>query len=220
MTHETIIFQANELHGMAIAAAKKDVRYYLQGILIECQQGKPARLVATDGHILACYDTGHECETTVEAILPLDVLKQVPKKGSVEIVIAPQEGKPAELTIKTGAAVLQVQAVNHAFANYRRIIPDALPAEQSTALYNPDLLLRLRKCAETVLDVKNTHALPLYQTGDNAAITWYGNNWAGIVMPIRSSAVKITPTDARFAASFIKREHVGAEQTDEQQAAA
>jgi DNA polymerase-3 subunit beta len=220
MTHETIIFQANELHGMAIAAAKKDVRYYLQGILIECQQGKPARLVATDGHILACYDTGHECETTASAIMPLDALKQIPKKGSVEIIMTPQEGKPAEFTIKTGAAVLQVFAIDGRFPDYRRIIPTELPTEQSTALYNPDLLLRLRKCAETVLDLKNTHALPLYQTGDNAAMTWCGNNWAGVAMPIRSSAVKITPTDARFAASFIKREHVGAEQTDEQQAAA
>ncbi len=208
MTIETITLQANQIHGMAIAAAKKDVRYYLLGVLLECNEGKPARLVATDGHLLACYDTDHHCETTCSAVLPLDVIKQIPKKGVVTITIEPQGDRPARLTISAGAAVLQAQALDGRFPNYRRIMPGSIPREQIPAGYNPDLLVRLVKCAETVLGIKNLQALPLYQAGERAAITWKGESWTGIVMPMRGEA---DAAEAAAAASRVIGETVTVE---------
>ena len=63
----------------AFAMAKQDVRYYLNGVLLEAQKDK-LRAVATDGHRLALCD--------VAATIPVEENKQliIPKKGVQELL--------------------------------------------------------------------------------------------------------------------------------------
>ena len=46
---------SNILHAMATLAAKKDIRYYLNGLLVEWN-ATTTRIVATDGHKMGIYN--------------------------------------------------------------------------------------------------------------------------------------------------------------------
>lgn len=106
------------------AMAHQDVRYYLNGLLLELSPGG-VRAVATDGHRLAVCDR--------EVVTPVDALQQiiVPRKGVTELVrmLAHIEG---EVTLGVGHNHLRVKAVGQSiitklidgkFPDYERVIP-------------------------------------------------------------------------------------------------
>lgn len=67
------------LERTAFAMAQQDVRYYLNGLLLELSKGQ-VRAVATDGHRLAL------CEIDAEVNLPQPIQVIVPRKGVLELV--------------------------------------------------------------------------------------------------------------------------------------
>jgi len=104
--------------------AQQDVRYYLNGMLLELKDGV-IRLVATDGHRLAMVMAkfGHEDGETHQAI--------VPRKGILELsrLLADVDG---EVSVAIGANHIQVTAgdvvftsklVDGRFPDYERVIP-------------------------------------------------------------------------------------------------
>lgn len=108
----------------AFSMAQQDVRYYLNGMLLELKDGV-IRLVATDGHRLAMVtaESGHEDGETHQAI--------VPRKGILELsrLLADVDG---EVSIAIGASHIQVTAgdvvftsklVDGRFPDYERVIP-------------------------------------------------------------------------------------------------
>jgi DNA polymerase-3 subunit beta len=108
----------------AFSMAQQDVRYYLNGMLLELKDGV-IRLVATDGHRLAMVMAkfGHEDGETHQAI--------VPRKGILELsrLLADVDG---EVSVAIGANHIQVTAgdvvftsklVDGRFPDYERVIP-------------------------------------------------------------------------------------------------
>ena len=67
------------LERTAFAMAQQDVRYYLNGLLLELSKGQ-VRAVATDGHRLAL------CEMDASLSLPQPIQVIVPRKGVVELI--------------------------------------------------------------------------------------------------------------------------------------
>ena len=105
------------------AMAQQDVRYYLNGLLLECGSDG-LRAVATDGHRLALVDT----ETTDNAAGARQVI--VPRKGIIELQrLLPEDGS---VTIDFGSNHIRVQIadirftsklIDGRFPDYERVIP-------------------------------------------------------------------------------------------------
>jgi DNA polymerase-3 subunit beta len=105
--------------------AQQDVRYYLNGLLLETD-GKALRAVATDGHRLALCET----ELSEPARVPQQVI--VPRKGVLELHrILGGEGN-IELAIGTNHVRAQIgnirftsKLIDGRFPEYGRVIPAA-----------------------------------------------------------------------------------------------
>ncbi|MDF9392886.1 MULTISPECIES: DNA polymerase III subunit beta [Methylococcus] len=110
----------------AFAMAQQDVRYYLNGLLLEIRQGR-IRTVASDGHRLALF------EESVEG-MP-DVARQIilPRKGVLELgrLLAHVE-EPAGVRISAnnvrvvfGSFSFAAKLVEGRYPDYERVIPKA-----------------------------------------------------------------------------------------------
>jgi len=103
--------------------AQQDVRYYLNGLLLENKDGK-IKAVATDGHRLAF------CETNAETPESLDKQVIIPRKGVLELQrLLSGEG---DLSIELGKNHVRIQVndsiytsklIDGRFPEYDRVVP-------------------------------------------------------------------------------------------------
>lgn len=112
------------LESTYFAMAHQDVRYYLNGLLLEIDNNR-IRAVATDGHRLALTDKDIDLE--------VDSIRQyiVPRKGVLEIVrllnVAETQVKVSigdnHLRVAAGTQALTTKLVDGRFPDYERVIP-------------------------------------------------------------------------------------------------
>ena len=108
----------------AFAMAQQDVRYYLNGMLIELKQDG-LKLVATDGHRLALSE--------YEQALGISTQKQliVPRKGVMELArlldnseeMATVKLSQNHIRIETGTLTFTSKLIDGKFPDYNRVIP-------------------------------------------------------------------------------------------------
>jgi DNA polymerase III subunit beta len=105
--------------------AQQDVRYYLNGMLLEID-GSLLRAVATDGHRLAL------CETALESKAKISQQVIVPRKGVLELQRVLNEDGNADLAIGTNHVRAQIgdvrftsKLIDGRFPEYSRVIPSA-----------------------------------------------------------------------------------------------
>lgn len=103
--------------------AQQDVRYYLNGMLLETD-GKSLRAVATDGHRLAL------CETQLETKAKTTQQVIVPRKGVLELQRILGDSGNIELAIGTNHVRAQIgdirftsKLIDGRFPEYARVIP-------------------------------------------------------------------------------------------------
>ena len=126
----SISFNQNEFKGMidatSFAMAQQDVRYYLNGLLLELNN-QTVRTVATDGHRLAM--------ATMALDVPVDESRQlqviVPRKGILELgrLLSDSEDE-VEISIgrshifsKIGQYTFTSKLIDGKFPDYTRVIP-------------------------------------------------------------------------------------------------
>ena len=175
---------AQVLHAAAKCAATKDVRYYLNGILVEFDSGK-AIVVGSDGHILfAGHATPTENESKGSIIIPIDAVKKCPKSGAVRL-------EPIDDTQWNLAGTL-FTPIDGKFLDYRRVIPqasDVSSAAQEVTMYNPDVLVRARDALKLYTGESKPVMYPLAQRGNDASVMHTGDNRAVVVItPLRNDA--------------------------------
>lgn len=110
---------------IAFAMAEQDVRYYLNGMLIEVKKGEIAA-VAADGHRLAF---GKMAATSVNSKETMRVI--IPRKGILELqrVLDDTEEEMViilgsnHIQVKTGLVTLTSKLLDNRFPDYERIIP-------------------------------------------------------------------------------------------------
>ncbi len=105
--------------------AQQDVRYYLNGMLLEID-GQVLRAVATDGHRLAL------CETALAAKAKASQQVIVPRKGVLELQRVLTDEGVAEVAIGTNHVRAQIgdvrftsKLIDGRFPEYSRVIPAA-----------------------------------------------------------------------------------------------
>ena len=114
------------LENTAFAMAQQDVRYYLNGLLLELDAGN-LRAVATDGHRLAL------CDTPVDGKGAGEVQVIVPRKGVTELSRLLDDSDNM-LDVKISANHIQIdldsirftsKLIDGKFPDYNRVIPNA-----------------------------------------------------------------------------------------------
>jgi len=108
----------------SFAMAQQDVRYYLNGILMEISPGK-IKLVATDGHRLALS------ETSLDTGVDEDKQIIIPRKAVLELSRLLESGdSPANcmlsqnhLRVETSTLVFTTKLIDGKFPDYQRVIP-------------------------------------------------------------------------------------------------
>lgn len=108
----------------SFAMAQQDVRYFLNGLLLEASTNK-LRAVATDGHRLALSDTEAEVqETSAHQVI-------VPRKGVLELArLMDNESAFADITlsttfirVSTDDFVFTSKLIDGKFPDYDRVLP-------------------------------------------------------------------------------------------------
>jgi DNA polymerase III subunit beta len=128
------------------AMAVQDVRYYLNGLLIEVRDGN-VRAVATDGHRLALCDSSNEPGNSVErqAI--------VPRKGIVELGRLIGNGEnPVDLEFtrnhvraRVGDAIMTSKLIDGRFPDYEAVVP--IGADKTALMSKEEFKAALQRAA-------------------------------------------------------------------------
>jgi hypothetical protein len=186
-----ITLKTSVLRAALLCSAKKDIRYYLQGICISFNHPEVAMVCGTNGHILFAGQCPIETIEAPEAlgfeiIVPGDVIKGLDKKAEV-VMLETIDSMPK------GHYVLgntRFQAIDARFPDISRVIPsrDAF-SEQKASYFRPEYLCTANEALAMFYGDKKDKCYSLSQRGDASGVVHNGRNDAlVVVMPMRNDA--------------------------------
>ena len=186
-----ISLKTSVLRAALLCSAKKDIRYYLQGICISFNHPEIAMVCGTNGHILFAG----QCPIGVieapdaygfEIIVPGDVIKGLDKKADV-VMLETIDAMPK------GHYVLgntRFQAIDARFPDVSRVIPsrDAF-SELKVSYFKPEYLCTANEALAMFYGDRKDKCYSLAQRGDASGVVHNERNDAlVVVMPMRNDA--------------------------------
>lgn len=108
----------------SFAMAQQDVRYYLNGLLLEVAD-HTLRTVATDGHRLALCEVGteHDPEGGVQAIVPRKAVMELAKLLGEDEELVTIEAGGSHLRFQLGDTGFTTKLIDGRFPDYEQVIP-------------------------------------------------------------------------------------------------
>ncbi|NEX60213.1 DNA polymerase III subunit beta family protein [Noviherbaspirillum galbum] len=182
----------NDMTAVSRLAAKADIRYYLNGVLLEIG-AMSSRLVATDGHILGVLhlpDVGDPklIGQSEQHIIPNDVIaKMKPKKrgdNKVEFIINdPDKDGNVKAVARFDGETIDFQMVNGRYPEYRKIIGKR--AAGGIVQIDPELLVRFKKAVIDLGDSRGWMQVTANQAAGTSAsfLTCFDKRFFAVVMP-------------------------------------
>ena len=186
-----ITLKTSVLRAALLCAAKKDIRYYLQGICISFNHPEVAMVCGTNGHILFAG----QCPIDVieapdaygfEIIVPADVIKGLDKKVDV-VMLETIDSMPKGYYVLGNS---RFQAIDARFPDISRVIPsrDAF-AELKVSYFKPEYLCTANEALAMYYGDKKDKCYSLAQRGDASGVVHNERNDAlVVVMPMRNEA--------------------------------
>jgi DNA polymerase III sliding clamp (beta) subunit (PCNA family) len=180
-----ITITASTIRAASIAAAAKDIRYYLVGVHVAIAHREHATVYGTDGHILFAGRARYESLTDepmqgLAITIPLETVKKCNKKADVFVLES----------LADGAYMIdgmRFMPLDGRFPDVQRVITrhDAVqPAEPS--IIDPELITRGQAAIALHYGAKKSKVYPMLQQGSSAALIHNGMNDAVcVVMPMR-----------------------------------
>jgi hypothetical protein len=186
-----ITLKTSVLRAALLCSAKKDIRYYLQGICISFNHPEIAMVCGTNGHILFAGQCPIDVIEAPEAygfeiIVPGDVIKGLDKKAEV-VMLETIDAMPK------GHYVLgntRFQAIDARFPDISRVIPsrDAF-SEIKPSYFKPEYLCTANEALAMFYGDKKDKCYSLAQRGDASGVVHNERNDAlVVVMPMRNDA--------------------------------
>lgn len=180
--------QRKHIRAMLHLSAKKDIRYYLQGLNI-VRDNRGTYIEATDGHILGrLLIDGIRSDTKQNVVLPTDALLKLKgtKKQGDEWLHFEVNGLLVECI--QGDHTIRFSAHDARFPDTDRIIPLVFKSEdEKPASFNPDQLIRFVELSE---ELYGKRQIPnVLQQGTSCCIVDFNHmstDFIGVLMPIRS----------------------------------
>lgn len=212
MAQFTITLTRAQLRSALIFAAEKDIRYYLNGVLLQVGECGDCRLVATDGHRLAVLAVGdHPGATPGEYIIPREAIKPVKRASrtngqsvQVDICIPAENGDTrGTALIKSGADIIAGGAlIPGKFPDWQRVCPEPsrMSGEPGTfnAFYLGDIGAALVEFGDKF------PALEILHNGTSAGLVLNPEHGLMVaIMPMRGSG--FVPTDSARAQFMPRR---------------
>lgn len=176
-------------------AAKKDVRYYLNGICVT-QNQRGTAVEATNGHVLGIIRTDSTPQAENRVIISredCEKLKGAKKQGDEELHFT-VEGTRVACEIPSQGLIMHFAVVDAKFPDTDRVVPQFDANEpQVAATYNPEYLLAFAHAAE---ELRGKKFMPVvHQRGDNGALVSIGlDEFVGVVMPVRNTHACFEPS--------------------------
>ena len=179
--------QRKHIRAMLHLAAKKDIRYYLQGLNI-VRDNRGTYIEATDGHVMGrLLIDGIRLDTKQNVVLPTDALLKLKgtKKQSDDWLSFSVEGLAVECI--DSESTTRFSACDAKFPDTDRIIPmDIKDDDIKPATYNPDLVSRFVDVSE---ELYGKRQIPqILQRGNNSALVGFpqmDDHFVGVLMPCR-----------------------------------
>jgi len=186
-----ITLKTSVLRAALICSAKKDIRYYLQGVCISINNPYVAMVYGTDGHILfagQCPIVVHESPTEYgfQIIIPSDTIKAIDKKSEF-IDLDTIEGGAKDYYLLGNA---RFQAIDARYPDISRVVParDAF-SELKASYFEPELLVKGNEAMAMYYGDKKGKVFPLLQRGNDSGVIHNNqNNAVVVVMPMRNDA--------------------------------
>ncbi len=184
-----------DIRGMLHLAAKKDIRYYLQGINV-VRDNRGTYIEATDGHILGrLFIDGIQSDTPINVVLPTEHLIKLKgtKKQGDDFLHFSVEGHAVECI--TANETVRFQAHDARFPDTDRVIPMVFKDEDiKPATFNPDLLVRFVDFSEEIWGKRQIPSL--IQRGDQSILVSFpmmDDHFVGVMMPCRDGGMAKVP---------------------------
>jgi hypothetical protein len=186
-----ITLKTSVLRAALLCAAKKDIRYYLQGICISFNHPEIAMVCGTNGHILFAGQCPIDVIEAPEAygfeiIVPGDVIKGLDKKADV-VMLETIDSMPKGYYVIGNS---RFQAIDARFPDISRVIPsrDAF-AEIKPSYFKPEYLCTANEALAMYYGSKKDICYPLHTRGDGSGVVHMNRNDAlVVVMPMRNDA--------------------------------
>lgn len=186
-----ITLKTSVLRAALLCAAKKDIRYYLQGICISFNHPEVAMVCGTNGHILFAGQCPIDVIEAPEAygfeiIVPGDVIKGLDKKAEV-VMLETIDSMPKGYYVLGNS---RFQAIDARFPDISRVIPsrDAF-AELKVSYFKPEYLCTANEALAMYYGDKKDKCYSLAQRGDASGVVHNERNDAlVVVMPMRNDA--------------------------------
>jgi DNA polymerase-3 subunit beta len=184
-----------DVRGMLHLAAKKDIRYYLQGINV-VRDNRGTYIEATDGHILGrLFVDGIRSDVPMNVVLPTEHLIKLKgtKKQGDDFLHFSVEGHAVECI--TANETVRFQAHDARFPDADRVIPMVFKDEDiKPATFNPDLLVRFVDFSEEIWGKRQIPSL--IQRGDQSILVSFplmDDHFVGVMMPCRDGGMAKVP---------------------------
>ena len=161
-----MIVDSKIIKAIVLAAAKKDIRYYLNGVFINEQH-----IVATDGARMNAYKHGQEWEHG-DIIIPIDKVELALKMKTKQIKIE-----------KDSINGIPFGTIDGKFPDYLRVIPQSPKTTEGEIIanINPEFLLDACKAVRLVTGAKYYPVLA--NTGSNKWV-WSSEQFVVVVMGV------------------------------------
>jgi len=184
-----ITLKTSVLRAALICAAKKDLRYYLQGVCVSINHPQIAMVYGTDGHILFAGQSPIEvidapASYGFQIIIPYDTIKAIDKKSEF-IDLETIDGGAKDYYLLGDA---RFQAIDARYPDISRVVParDAF-SELKISYFDPELLVKGNEALAMYYGAKKGKVFPLSQRGDySGAIHNNQNDAVVVVMPMRN----------------------------------
>ncbi len=183
----------NKLKAAAYFSGKEDIRYYLNGVLIESTPMQ-TRVCATDGHALFCAkdDAKGDNDGTFTGIVPNDTVKQIlawkaPYKGAADLPVVITTAETEHRAEWCGNTAV-FNCLDGKFPEYAKVVPSIVSGGASH--FDPDLLMKCKKAAE-VLGISKLGHFAFKQGGDRSAIAVFSVEAFAVVLPLRGGEADV-----------------------------
>lgn len=200
---ETVTIDRNALRGMLNFAAKKDIRYYMNGLLVEATPEKTRRQSA-HGHVLGVYtcDAPRKNPNTgnVSVILPRDLCERIKADKNEPLLTLEVDGDNVSL-VDCGQRIGATR-IDGKFPDYTATFP-AEADEHEPGNFNPELVMKFAKFAKAI--GRGPQSVRLTQNGPERAalVTIDGERgFVGVIMPLRVSDTIAADVDGARAHLF------------------
>lgn len=189
----TITLNIKDIKAVSHAMANKDIRYYLNGMLVE-HNGIETRLAATNGHRIHMVRVEHNSALVsepVKYIIPRDFIAQLIKtkfsKGDVKQVTLTFSDMKVAAALPNGNEIVS-KLIDGKFPDYNRVIPGSLSGEYS--YLNPEYQLDAANGLIDYSENKNL-TIKIKHNGEGVAVLAYGN-YLAVIMPVRSGSAPLS----------------------------